>query len=69
MRQSPVRGGASDEPGSAVPHGLCRGDPKKSRFARSVAPDHSDTVAGRNRQVGAVKNRLPAEGERDVSQL
>jgi hypothetical protein len=48
---------------------LIRGDAKQGRFARSVAANDGDAIAGGNRQFRAVQKRRAAERQYDVSQL
>ena len=42
------------------------GDAQQGRFARTVAPDEADPVAGRDRQSRAGKQRRRTEGQADV---
>ena len=58
-----------DEAGSAVSRHLARRDAEQGRFARSVAPDDGDAVAGGNGQFRAVEKRRAAERHDGVSQL
>ncbi len=58
-----------DKPASPVGHYLARGNAEQSRFARSVAADDGDAVAGGDRQLRAVQKRRAAERHDHVSQL
>ena len=58
-----------NEAGSAVSRDLIRGDAKQGRFARSVAANDGDAIAGGNRQFRPVQKRRAAERQYDVSQL
>ena len=58
-----------DEAASPVSADLARGNAKQGRFARSVAPDDGDPVAGGNRQLRPVQKRRAAKRQASVSQL
>jgi hypothetical protein len=55
-----------DKPLAGIGLDLPGGDAQQSRFARAVAPDQADPVAGCNRQSRAGKQWRHTEGEADV---
>ncbi len=69
LRQIGEARGRLDEAASAIRIRQPGRDAEQGRFARSVAPDDGDPVAGGNRQLRPVQKRRAAEGQRDVSQL
>ena len=57
------------EAGAAVGLDIAGGDLEQRRFARSIAPDEGDALPWRDRQLGAVQQRVAAQSQTNVSQL
>jgi hypothetical protein len=68
LRQITHIGVGLHESRSAVAFQQTGGDLQKRRFARAVAADETEALAGGNREIGGLEKGLAAERERNILQ-
>ncbi|MGY3110227.1 hypothetical protein ACVWW7_006854 [Bradyrhizobium sp. LM6.9] len=69
LRQVADGGAGLHETAAAIRFDQAGSDLEQCRFARTVAADQADALAGRNRQFDVRQERRAAKGQLDIAQL